>query len=82
MIADAEKYAEEDRQYKEKSEARHALSNYIDSMTKSIGGSLADRLEDSDKTAIEAALTEAFDWIKSNEDTASKDGFEEKMNEL
>ena len=45
MIADAEKYAEEDRLYKEKSEAKHALRNYIDSMSKTITDSLKDKLE-------------------------------------
>ena len=48
MIRDAEKYAEEDRLYKEKSEARHALNNYIDSMTKTINDSLKDKLDSDD----------------------------------
>ena len=45
MISDAEKYAEEDRLYKEKSDAKHALNNYIDSMDKTINDSLKDKLE-------------------------------------
>lgn len=82
MIADAEKYAEEDRLYKEKSEAKHALSNYIDSMSRTVEDSLSDKLDSDDKATIEEALTEARDWYSSNEDTASKDDFEEHMKEL
>ena len=82
MIRDAEKYAEEDRLYKEKSEARHALNNYIDSMTKTINDSLKDKLDSDDKASIEEALTDARDWYNSNEDSATKDEFEEKMKDL
>ena len=82
MIADAEKYAEEDRLYKEKSEARHALSNYIDSMSKTINDSLKEKLDDDDRATIQEALTEARDWYESNMEDASKDDFEEQMKDL
>ena len=82
MIAEAEKFAEEDRLYKEKSDAKHALNNYIDSMSKTVNESLKDKLESDDKATIEEALTDARDWYNSNEDTASKDDFEEHMKDL
>jgi len=42
---------------------------------------LADKLEEDDKTTIADALTEAEDWLNSNEE-ADKDDFEEQMKEL
>ena len=42
---------------------------------------LADKLDEDDKNTIAEALTEAEDWMNSNEE-ADKDGFEEQMKEL
>jgi heat shock protein 5 len=42
---------------------------------------LADKLDESDKNTIAEALSEASDWLSSNDD-AEKDDFEEHMKEL
>lgn len=42
---------------------------------------LADKIDADDKSAIQDALTEAQDWLNSNED-AEKDDFEEHLKEL
>ena len=42
---------------------------------------LADKLDEDDKSTIADALTEAEDWLNSNDD-ADKDAFEEQMKEL
>jgi heat shock protein 5 len=42
---------------------------------------LADKLDEDDKSTITDALTEAEDWLNSNDD-ADKDAFEEQMKEL
>ena len=82
MIADAEKFAEEDKMYKERIDAKHAFENYIYTMGKTIKDTLADKLDTDDKTTITDALTEEQDWLNSNEDSATKDDFEEHMKEL
>jgi len=81
MVADAEKYAEEDKLYKERIDARHSFENYIHSMRSTIKDSLGDKLDSDDKSTINEALTEAQDWLNSNEE-ASKDDFEEQMKDL
>ena len=83
MILDAEKFAEEDKVIKEKIDAKHALQNYIYQMRNTIEDKdkLADKLDQDDKNTITEALTEAEDWLNSNDD-ADRDAFEEQMKEL
>jgi heat shock protein 5 len=42
---------------------------------------LADKLSEDDKSTIQDAITEAEDWLNSNED-ADKEGIDEQMKEL
>ena len=83
MIADAEKFAEEDKAIKERIDSKHALQNYIYQMRNTIEDKdkLAEKLDADDKTTINDALTEADDWLNSNED-ADKEAFEEQLKEL
>ena len=78
MIADAEKFADEDKAIKEKIDAKHSFQNYIHQMRNTIEdkAKLAEKLSEEDKTTISEALTEAEDWLNSNDD-ADKDGFSE-----
>lgn len=78
MVADAEKFAESDKILKEKIDAKHQLENYIYQMRNTIEDKdkLASKLSDEDKNTISEALTEAQDWINSNDD-ADKEGLEE-----
>lgn len=83
MVADAEKFADQDKTVKERIDARHQLENYIYQMRNTIEDKekLADKLDEDDKTTISDALTEAQDWLNSNDD-AEKDGFDEQLKEL
>merc|ERR1712046_189097 len=83
MIADAEKFADEDKAIKEKIDAKHALQNYIYTMRNTIEDKdkLADKLDEDDKSTIQDALVEAEERLSSN-DEADKDAFEEQMKEL
>ena len=83
MIADAEKFADEDKAIKEKIDAKHALRNYVYTMRNTIEDKdkLADKLEEDDKSTIQDAITETEDWLNSNED-ADKDALEEQMKDL
>lgn len=78
MVADAEKYAEEDKLFKERVETKQALEQYIYNMRTTIEDKerLADKLDEDDRNTIADALTESEDWLKSNED-ADKDTIEE-----
>ncbi|MCW9047009.1 MAG: molecular chaperone DnaK [Gammaproteobacteria bacterium] len=57
MVKDAEAHADEDRKQKELVEARNAADNLIHASEKSLKD-LGDQVDESEKTAIEAAITE------------------------
>ena len=78
MIREAEEFAEEDKQAKEKIDARNQLDNYIFSMKNTIEDpeKLANKISDEDKTTIKSALEEAESWVKDNPD-ATKEEYEE-----
>lgn len=61
MIKDAEKFAEQDKELKEKIDGKNSLENYVYTMRNTIEDKekLADKIEDDDKTKIKDALTEA-----------------------
>ena len=75
MVAEAEKFAEEDKAIKERIDAMHALKNYIYSMRNTIEDKdkLADKLDEDDKATIADALSEAEDWINANEEAGRED---------
>jgi len=83
MVADAEKFADEDKALKEKIDAKHQLENYIYQMRNTIEDKekLADKIDAEDKSSIQDALTEASDWLSSNDD-ADKDDLEEHLKTL
>merc|ERR1712203_892149 len=78
-----EKSADQDKELKEKIDAKHQLENYIYQMRNTIDDKekLADKLDESDKESIAEALTEASDWLSSNDD-ADKDDLEEHLKDL
>lgn len=83
MIADSEKYAEQDKQFKERIDAKQALEQYITNMRNTIEDKdrLADKIDEDDRSAIADALTDTEDWINSNEE-ADKEAFDDQMKEL
>jgi endoplasmic reticulum chaperone BiP len=83
MIADSEKYAEEDKAIKEKIDAKNQFENYVYQMKNSVEDKdkLAEKLSDEEKSSIKDALTDAQDWLNANSD-AEKDDFEDKLKEL
>src|ERR1035441_1566611 len=83
MIRDAEKFADQDKELKEKIDAKNSLENYLYTMRNTIEDKekLADRIEDDDKDTIKEALSDATDWLSSNED-AERDDYESKLKDL
>merc|ERR1711865_37029 len=83
MIADSEKYADEDKAIKEKIDAKNQFENYVYQMKNSVEDKdkLAEKLSDEDKSTIKDALTDAQDWLNANSD-AEKDDFEDKLKEV
>ena len=83
MIRDAEKFAEQDKELKEKIDAKNSLENYIYTMRNTIDDKekLADKIDESDKDKIKDALQEAQDWLNSHDD-AEKDDLEQQLKDL
>lgn len=75
MIKDAEKFADQDKQLKEKIDSKNALDNYIYTMRNTIEDKekLAEKIDEADKEKIKEALTEAQEWITSHEDAEKDD---------
>ena len=83
MIRDAEKFADQDKELKEKIDAKNSLENYIYTMKNTIEDKekLADKIESDDKSKIKDALQEAQDWLSSHDD-AEKDDYETQLKDL
>jgi len=82
MVADAEKFKQEDKVHKEKVEAKNALEGYIYNMRNTINDEKwKDKLEAADKTKIEKAIADTQKWLDTNEH-AEKDEFEAKQKEV
>jgi len=82
MTADAEKYAKEDEEFKEKVEAKNALENYCYSMKNTLDDEkVKDKISEEDKAKAVAAVEEALKWLESNQ-LAEKEEFEHKRKEV
>jgi len=82
MVADAEKYKEEDRKHSERVGAKSALEQYAFSMKNTLSDEkFKDKIDKSDKEKIEKAVKDAIDWVAENEQ-AEKEEFEKKREEL
>jgi heat shock protein 5 len=75
MVADAEKYADEDKKVKEKVEARNELESYLYGLKNQLNDKekLGGKLSDDDKTTIEEAVDEKIAWLAENEDAEAED---------
>jgi len=78
MLRDAEMFADQDKEAKEKIDARNSFESYIYSMRNTIEDpeKLKDKLDDDDMEVIEDAIADAKEWLESNLD-ADKEEFEE-----
>merc|ERR1711916_297778 len=83
MVADAEKYAEEDKKVKERVEARNELESYLYSLKNQIGDDekLGGKLSEEDKETIEELVDEKIDWLSEHDD-ADADVFKEVKKEV
>ncbi|GAA0183939.1 Hsp70 family chaperone [Lithospermum erythrorhizon] len=82
-IKEAEEFAEEDKNARERIDSRNALESYIYNMKRTINDNeqFAEKIDSDDKDKIEKALDESLQWMEDNQ-SAEKDEFDEQMNEL
>jgi heat shock protein 5 len=84
MVAEAEKFADEDKANREKIEARNALENYAFSLKNQVNDKegLGGKISDEDKETILAAVKETTEWLEENGVTATTEDFDEQKEKL
>ncbi|KAI1257162.1 78 kDa glucose-regulated protein [Eutypa lata] len=84
MVAEAEKYAEEDKATRERIEARNGLENYAFSLKNQVNDEdgLGGKIDEEDKESILDAVKEATEWLEENAADASAEDFEEQKEKL
>lgn len=68
MVADAEKYKEEDDKEKDRISAKNALESYAYNMKSTMEDEkIKDKIAEDDKTKIMDKCKEVLDWLDSNQ---------------
>merc|ERR1712166_1269811 len=82
MVADAEKFADEDKLQQERVAAKNALESYAYSMKQTVEDEkVKDKISEEDKKTIMDKCSETITWLDANQ-TAEKDEFEHQQKEL
>ncbi|URE03622.1 luminal-binding protein [Musa troglodytarum] len=81
MVKEAEEFAEEDKQVKERIDARNQLETYVYNTKNTIHDKVGDKLESEEKEKVEEALKECLEWLDDNQN-AEKEDYDEKMKEV
>jgi len=81
MVEEAEAMAEEDKEEKEKVEARNGLEGYLYNLRNTLE-SMGDKLEAGDKEELGNAVEGALSWLEESSEDATKDEFDEKQKEV
>ena len=86
MVEEAEKYAQQDQELKEKIEARNSLENYAHLLKGQLSDKsetgLGSKLEEDDRETLDDAIKETLEFIEDNFDTATAEEFEEQKQKL
>lgn len=80
MLAEAERYREQDEQQREKITARNSLEGYVFSVKQAIDQA-ADKLSENDRETVRNCCDETIKWLDTN-GLAEKAEFEHKMKEV
>ncbi|KAJ6643565.1 Heat shock protein 70 A2, partial [Pseudolycoriella hygida] len=80
MLAEAERYREEDERQKERISARNNLESYVFNVKQAVD-QCGDKLSDSDKSLVRDKCDEIIKWLDTNS-LAEKEEFEERLKEL
>ena len=70
MVQEAEQYANEDKEAREKVEKRNGLEGYAYQLKNTVNDKekgVADKISEEDKETIENAVKETLDWLEDNE---------------
>jgi heat shock protein 5 len=86
MVEEAEKYAEQDNQLRDKIEARNSLENYAHSLKNQVSDTsssgLGSKISEDDKDTLLDAVKETIEWLDENSGSATKEELEEQKEKL
>ncbi|RGB35483.1 heat shock protein 70 family [Rhizophagus diaphanus] len=84
MVEEAEQFAEEDKIQKERIEAKHQLENFTYTIKSQIfdDRGLGKKISDDDRKTIKDAIKTVEDWLNDHSNSAIKEDFDEKREEL
>lgn len=81
MVKEAEEHAEEDKQNRERVDAKNGLENYCYQLKNSFDTELKDKLTEDERSSVNNKIDEILNWLETHENE-SKDSFDEKKKEL
>merc|ERR1711981_629564 len=84
MVREAEQYAEEDRNVKERIDARNGLESYVYNLKNQLEDDekgLADKISAENKKELQDMIDETLDWMDENPE-AEKEDYDEKQKEV
>jgi endoplasmic reticulum chaperone BiP len=81
MVKDAERYAEEDQQVKDRINAKNGLESYLFSMKNSLEGDLAGSVSSEDQKELLDLIEDTWDWMNEYPD-GSKEEFDDRKKRL
>jgi len=82
MLAEAEKFKDEDKKHADKAAAKSSLESYAFSLRSTLSDEkVAGKIEKEDKEKLEKLVKSTIDWVTENEN-ADKDEYESKKSEL
>ncbi|PWU86075.1 putative heat shock protein 70 (hsp70) [Trypanosoma cruzi] len=82
MVSEAAKYESQDKEQRERIDAKNGLENYAFSMKNTVNEpNVAGKIEEADKNTITSAVEEALQWLNNNQE-ASKEEYEHRQKEL
>ncbi|RUS82545.1 hypothetical protein EGW08_009675, partial [Elysia chlorotica] len=80
MVADAEKYKEEDERQRERVSARNQLESYVFNVKQALDAA-GDKLSPTDKDTVLSACNDTLSWLDNNS-LADKEEYEHRLQEL
>lgn len=84
MVREAEEFAEEDKKTKDRIDARNGLESYLYGVKNSLEdekSGLGDKIEESDKSAVEEAVRDALEWLDENQEEEAEE-YNDKKKEV
>jgi len=82
MTEDAERYAEEDKKFREGLDGKNRLEHYLFSIKQSINDEkLKDKIEDDEKETLEKLVADNLQWLENN-NNLTREEYEEKYKDV